>query len=251
MNKKNITNTLQPQSNTTAFKDGMKDGIPIGLGYLAVSFSLGIMAKKAGLTPFQGFLASFLCNASAGEYAGFSIIAASATYIEMALAIFIANARYLLMSCALVQRFSPKTSIFHRLIMAFDITDEVFAISIARPGFLNPYYTYGAMTTTMPLWAMGTALGVMAGNMLPVRLVSAFSVALYGMFLAVIIPPARKDKIIAGIIVACFTLSFLSCYIPFVKDMSDGTKTIVLTVLISTIAAIIFPHKEERSATND
>ena len=93
MNNKNITKTLQPQSNTTAFKDGMKDGIPIGLGYLAVSFSLGIMAKKAGLTPFQGFLASFLCNASAGEYAGFSIIAASATYIETALAIFIANAR--------------------------------------------------------------------------------------------------------------------------------------------------------------
>ena len=114
----------------------------------------------------------------------------------MALAIFIANARYLLMSFALSQRFSPKTSIFHRLIMAFDITDEVFAISIARPGFLNPYYTYGAMTTTMPLWAIGTALGVIAGNMLPLRLVSAFSVALYGMFLAVIIPPARKDKII-------------------------------------------------------
>lgn len=251
MNNKNITNTLQSQSNTTAFKDGMKDGVPIGLGYLAVSFSLGIMAKKAGLTPFQGFLASFLCNASAGEYAGFSIIAAGATYLEMALAIFIANARYLLMSCALVQRFSPKTSIFHRLIMAFDITDEVFAISIARPGFLNPYYTYGAMTTTMPLWAIGTALGVMAGNMLPNRLVSAFSVALYGMFLAVIIPPAKKDKIIAGLIVICFTLSFLSCYIPFIKEMSDGTKTIVLTVLISSIAAILFPRKEERAVTNE
>lgn len=251
MNNKNLTKTLQPQSNTTAFKDGMKDGVPIGLGYLAVSFSLGIMAKKAGLTPFQGFLASFLCNASAGEYAGFSIIAAGATYLEMALAIFIANARYLLMSCALVQRFSPKTSIFHRLIMAFDITDEVFAISIARPGFLNPYYTYGAMTTTMPLWAIGTALGVMAGNMLPNRLVSAFSVALYGMFLAVIIPPAKKDKIIAGLIVICFTLSFLSCYIPFIKEMSDGTKTIVLTVLISSIAAILFPRKEERAVTNE
>lgn len=251
MNNINTTTKLQPQSNTTAFRDGMKNGIPIGLGYLAVSFSLGIMAKKAGLTPFQGLLASFLCNASAGEYAGFSIIAAGATYLEMALAIFIANARYLLMSCAFVQRFSPKTSIFHRLIMAFDITDEVFAISIARPGFLNPYYTYGAMTTTMPLWAIGTALGVMAGNMLPIRLVSAFSVALYGMFLAVIIPPARKDKIIAGLIVICFVLSFLSCYIPFVKEMSDGTKTIVLTVLISAVAAIIFPRKEEREATND
>ena len=155
------------------------------------------------------------------------------------------------MSCALVQRFSQKTSIFHRLIMAFDITDEVFAISIARPGFLNPYYTYGAMATTMPLWAIGTALGVMAGNMLPNRLVSAFSVALYGMFLAVIIPPAKKDKIIAGLIVICFTLSFLSCYIPFIKEMSDGTKTIVLTVLISSIAAILFPRKEERAVTNE
>ena len=251
MNNINTTKKIQPQSNTTAFRDGIKDGIPIGLGYLAVSFSLGIMAKKAGLTPFQGLLASFLCNASAGEYAGFSIIAAGATYLEMALAIFIANARYLLMSCAFVQRFSPKTSIFHRLIMAFDITDEVFAISIARPGFLNPYYTYGAMTTTMPLWAIGTALGVMAGNMLPLRLVSAFSVALYGMFLAVIIPPARKDKIIAGLIVICFALSFLSCYIPFIREMSDGTKTIVLTVLISTVAAIIFPRKEEMETTND
>ena len=243
--------TFKIQSNSAVFVSGMKDGIPIGLGYLAVSFSLGIMAKKAGLSPFQGLLASFLCNASAGEYAGFSIIAAGATYLEMVLAIFIANARYLLMSCAMSQRFSANTSIFHRLTMAFDITDEVFAISIARPGFLNPYYTYGAMTTTMPLWAIGTALGVIAGNMLPIRLVSAFSVALYGMFLAVIIPPARKDKIIAGIIVICFALSFVSCYIPFIKEMSDGSKTIILTVLISTIAAIVFPRKEESEATND
>ena len=243
--------TFKIESNSSVFKSGMKDGIPIGLGYLAVSFSLGIMAKKAGLSPFQGLLASFLCNASAGEYAGFSIIAAGATYLEMVLAIFIANARYLLMSCAMSQRFSANTSIFHKLTMAFDITDEVFAISIARPGFLNPYYTYGAMTTTMPLWAIGTALGVIAGNMLPIRLVSAFSVALYGMFLAVIIPPARKDKIIAGIIVICFALSFISCYIPFIKEMSDGSKTIILTVLISTIAAILFPRKEESEAEND
>ena len=100
--------TFKIESNSSVFKSGMKDGIPIGLGYLAVSFSLGIMAKKAGLSPFQGLLASFLCNASAGEYAGFSIIAAGATYLEMALAIFIANARYLLMSCAMSQRFHLK-----------------------------------------------------------------------------------------------------------------------------------------------
>lgn len=239
------------QSNTSAFRSGMKDGIPIGLGYLAVSFSLGIMAKKAGLTPFQGFLTSLLCNASAGEYAGFSIIAATATYLEMALAIFIANARYVLMSCAMSQRLEPKLSIKHRLLMAFDITDEVFAISIARPGYLNPYYTYGAMATTIPCWAIGTALGVIAGNMLPLRLVSAFSVALYGMFLAVIIPQAKKDKIVAMLIVVSFVISFLGTYIPFIKDMSDGTRTIIFTVLISAIAAILFPHTDVEAKACD
>ncbi len=237
--------------NRTAFINGMKDGVPIGLGYLAVSFSLGIMAKKAGLTPFQGFLVSFLCNASAGEYAGFTIISACGTYLEMAIAIFIANARYLLMSCALSQRLSPKTSIKHRLLMAFDITDEVFAISIAKEGFLNPFYTYGAMTTTIPFWSMGTALGVMAGNLLPLRLVSAFSVALYGMFLAVIIPQAKKDKVVCGLVVFCFIASFVATYIPFVKDMSDGTRTIILTVLISAGAAILFPRRDDIPKNTD
>lgn len=236
------------KTNTNVFRKGMKDGIPIGLGYLAVSFSLGIMAKKAGLSPFQGFLASFLCNASAGEYAGFSIIAASATYIEMAIAIFVANARYLLMGCSMSQRLNPSLPLRHRLLMAFDITDEVFAISIARPGWLNPYYTYGAMVTTIPCWSIGTALGVMAGNMLPLRLVSAFSVALYGMFLAVIIPQAKKDKVIAGLIVVCFAVSYAGGYIPFIKDLSDGTKTIIFTVIISTIAAILFPRTNDKEA---
>lgn len=226
-----------------AFKSGMKDGIPIGLGYLAVSFSLGIMARKVGLTPFQGFLASLLCNASAGEYAGFTVIGAMASYLEMAIAILIANARYLLMSCSMSQRMKPGLSLRHRLIMAFDITDEVFAISIARDGWLNPYYTYGAMVTTMPFWAIGTALGVIAGNIMPERLVSAFSVALYGMFLAVIIPPAKKDKVIALIIAICFAISFSSSYIPFLKDLSDGTRTILFTIVISAVAALLFPKK--------
>ncbi len=240
-NTKKYNFTIQTSGN--AFKSGLRDGLPIGLGYLAVSFSLGIMARKVGLTPFQGFLTSLLCMASAGEYAGFTVIGALGTYLEMAIAILIANARYLLMSCSMSQRMESHLSLKHRLIMAFDITDEVFAISIARPGWLNPYYTYGAMVTTMPFWSIGTALGVVAGNMMPTRLVSAFSVALYGMFLAVIIPPAKKDKVIAGIIVVCFTVSYLSSYIPFIKDMSDGTKTIVFTIVISAMAALIFPKK--------
>ena len=147
---------LSISENKTAFRDGMRDGIPIGWGYLAVAFSLGIAARNAGLNAAQACLASLLCNASAGEYAGFTVIAANASYIEMAFLTLIANARYILMSCAMSQRMSPSTGSFHRIIMGFDITDELFGIAMARPGSLNPYYTYGAMLVSIPMWAAGT-----------------------------------------------------------------------------------------------
>ena len=131
------TNTLGTHFSRQALQNGMRDGVPIGLGYFAVSFSLGIAAKNAGLTPFQGFLASLLCNASAGEYAGFTLIAAGATYLELAIVTLIANARYLLMSCAMSQRLDPAMPGFHRPLMAFHITDELFGIAIARPGCLG------------------------------------------------------------------------------------------------------------------
>lgn len=150
----------------------MRDGIPIGLGYLAASFSLGIAAKNAGLTAFQGFLASALANASAGEYAAFTVIAGDAAYLEMIFVTLIANMRYLLMSCAMGQRLAPDTSLLHRLMMGYDVADELFGIAIARPGFLNPYYTYGAVLAAAPCWATGTALGVIAGNAVVLMLLS-------------------------------------------------------------------------------
>lgn len=225
--------------------EGMRDGFPIALGYFAVSFSLGIAARNAGLTPMQGFWASLLNNASAGEYAAFTLIAAKATYWEVAVITLIANARYLLMSCALAQRFAPETPFFHRLIVGYDVTDEIFGITIARPGYLNPYYTYGAILLAAPAWAIGTALGIMAGNVLPLRIVSALSVALYGMFLAIIIPPARKNRIVAGLVALSFALSFACEYLPGVATLSSGTRTILLTVLISGAAAVLFPVKQE------
>ena len=225
--------------------EGMRDGFPIALGYFAVSFSLGIAARNAGLTPMQGFWASLLNNASAGEYAAFTLIAAKATYWEVAVITLIANARYLLMSCALAQRFAPETPFFHRLIVGYDVTDEIFGITIARPGYLNPYYTYGAILLAAPAWAIGTALGIMAGNALPLRIVSALSVALYGMFLAIIIPPARKNRIVAGLVALSFALSFACEYLPGVASLSSGTRTILLTVLISGEAAVLFPVKQE------
>ena len=225
--------------------EGMRDGFPIALGYFAVSFSLGIAARNAGLTPMQGFWASLLNNASAGQYAAFTLIAVKATYWEVAVITLIANARYLLMSCALAQRFAPETPFFHRLIVGYDVTDEIFGITIARPGYLNPYYTYGAILLAAPAWAIGTALGIMAGNALPLRIVSALSVALYGMFLAIIIPPARKNRIVAGLVALSFALSFACEYLPGVAVLSSGTRTILLTVLISGAAAVLFPVKQE------
>lgn len=239
MNKKSI------------FCQGLRDGVPIGLGYLAVSFSLGVAAKQAGLNAFQGFLASLLNNASAGEYAGFTVIAANAAYIEMALITLIANARYLLMSCALSQHFAPDTPLRHRLLIGHYVTDEIFGITISRPGVLNPYYSYGAIAIAAPCWAFGTALGVTAGNLLPTRVVNALSVALFGMFLAVIIPPARKNRVVLVCVLISFLTSFLASRIPLTASLSEGTRTIILTIIISAAAAILFPVKSDEEEESE
>lgn len=230
-----------------AYIQGVRDGVPIGLGYFAVSFSLGIMAKNIGLAPLQAMVMSLLNNASAGEYMGLTMIAAGATYWEMALATLITNARYLLMSCAMSQRMDPDVPFRHRLFMSFDITDELFGITIARPGYLSPWYMYGGMTPSIPGWAIGTALGTLAGSILPVRVVSALSVALYGMFIAIFIPPARKDKVIAGLVALAFAFSWAFARLPVVSNLSDGTRTIILTVALSAGAAALFPRKEEEA----
>ena len=133
---------------------------------------------------------------------------------------------------------------YHRLIVGYDVTDELFGITIARPGYLNPFYTYGAILLAAPAWALGTAFGIMAGNALPLRIVSALSVALYGMFLAIIIPPAKKDKVVGVLVVISFALSFVCGYLPLISKLSDGTRTILLTVLIAGVAAILFPVKD-------
>jgi len=231
-----------------AFREGLRDGFPIGLGYLAVAFSLGITARNAGFSPFQGFLMSILVSASAGEYAAITVVAADGSYLQMALVILIANARYLLMSSALSQRFSQKTAAIHRFLVAFGVTDEIFAVTVARPGSLEPVYSYGAILIAVPLWAIGTALGIIAGNLLPAQIVSAFSVALYGMFLAVIFPAAKKDRHVAGLIAVCFIVSFACSRLPGISALSSGTKTIILTVVLSGLAAVLFPRKQEEES---
>lgn len=219
----------------------MRDGFPIGLGYFAVSFSLGIIAKKGGLTPIVGFFSSLFVRASAGEYAGYTSIATHASYWELVIITIIANARYLLMNCALSQKFSSATGIVKRILVGACCTDEIFGISIAWPGYLKPSYTFGATAIAGPMWALGTALGIVAGGTLPVRAVSALSVALYGMFLAIIVPPSKKDKAVAMAVVASFALSYLFSILPVVKTISAGTRTIILTIVIAAVAALLKP----------
>ena len=233
------------QLHLRAFLDGLHDGVPIGLGYFAVAFSLGISAHSAGLTAFQGFVASFLTIASAGEYAAFCSIAAGATYLEVALVTLTTNLRYLLMSASLSQKVPEYTPMIHRFLMSDCITDEIFGICIARSGPFSPCYSYGAFVASVPAWSVGTALGILLGNLLPDRLVMALSVALYGMFIAIIIPPIKQNRIIGGIIIVSFALSYLFRLpqIPYIGAWSDGTKTIFLTIAISLAAALLFPVK--------
>ena len=229
------------------FLHGLRDGIPIGIGYIAVSFALGINAREAGMNAFQGFIMSFFNHASAGEYAGIMSVAGRVTLWETALVICVANLRYLLMSCALSQRLEPNMPLGHRLLMGFGLTDEIFAAGIGQKGYVHPYYVYGLMAMAIPLWSAGTALGILAGNILPGWIVSALSVALYGMFLAIIIPESRKDKVIAGLVALSFALSWLLSRLKATSGISEGMRVILITVSLSALAAVFFPIKDEET----
>ncbi|SDB07913.1 Predicted branched-chain amino acid permease (azaleucine resistance) [Pseudobutyrivibrio sp. YE44] len=224
--------------------EGLRDGFPIGLGYFAVAFSLGILARTAFFTPIQGFVNSFFNHASAGEYAVYTVVAAGASYVEMAIMTLVVNARYLLMSTALSQKFNEKTPMLHRILVGFTVTDELFAITIKRPGYIAPFYNYAAFFVAAGSWSLGTACGIIAGELMPTRVVSALSVALYGMFLACIMPEARKHRIVAVLIGVSFVLSYVASRVKLFAGISGGTKTIILTVAIASIAAILFPHPE-------
>ena len=226
------------------FAKGMRAGIPIALGYFAVSVALGIAATKAGISSFQAALTSLLINASAGEYAGFSLIAAGASYVEVTIMEAIANARYLLMSASLSQKLKPGTGTLQRLLLGFTVTDEIFGVSIALPVPLDPCFTYGTFCVATMGWTSGTFLGAMLGDILPWRLLSALSVGLYGMFISVFIPEAKKNRVVAALVAISFLLSFACGYLPFLRNLSEGIRVILLTVVISLAAAILFPIKE-------
>ncbi|MGY3725496.1 Predicted branched-chain amino acid permease (azaleucine resistance) [Granulicatella balaenopterae] len=224
---------------------GMHDAAPIALGYFAVAFAIGITAREVGLTTFQAWLASLLVMASAGQYAGFLIIGSHGSLIEMALMILIANARYFLMGCAFSQKIDPNEAKYHRLLMAHGLTDEIFALGIAKNGYVHPFYQYGAMLLAMPGWSFGTVVGVIAGSILPPSVVAALGVALFGMFIAIIIPAAKDDRSIGIVVVTSFVVSLVTTKWTMLASMSPGTRTVILTIILSVLAALLLPLNEE------
>lgn len=227
------------------FIAGIHDGIPICLGYIAVSFTFGIMAKNSGLSTWEAVLISASNLTSAGQFAGISLITAQAAYLEMAFTQLIINLRYCLMSCALSQKLDPHSPFFHRFFISYGVTDEIFGVSVCKGGSLSPCYSYGLISVAAPGWVFGTFLGIVSGNILPARIISALSVSLYGMFIAVVIPPARENKVIAGIVVVSMMMSFVFTKMPFLSTISSGFRIIILTLLIAGIAAALFPVKED------
>lgn len=223
------------------FAAGIQDGIPICLGYLAVSFTFGIMAKKVGVSIFDTVLISITNVTSAGQFAGLSLIASTASYIEMAITQLIINLRYSLMSCALSQKIDPKAPFFHRFFIAYGVTDEIFGVSVSKEGKISPFFSYGVIAIAVGGWVLGTFLGILSGNILPARAISALSVALYGMFIAIIIPPAKENRILAGIIVLSMAASLLFTEAPVLRNISSGFRIIIITLVIAGLAAWFFP----------
>lgn len=221
----------------------MLHGLPIALGYLSVSFGFGIMAVKSGLSVFASAMISVTNLTSAGQAAGVGIIAAGGTLLEMALTQLIINLRYSLMSLSLSQKLSPKFTLPHRLMASYGITDEIFAVASAQPCLLTPSYMYGMILMAFLGWVSGTILGASAGEILPKEITDAMGIVLYGMFLAIIIPPSRKQKSVLFTVVSAALISILFKFV--FKSVSSGFAIIISALAAASLGALLFPVKDD------
>lgn len=227
------------------FQCGLKDGVPIALGYFSVSFSFGILALGGGLSIFQAALTSLTNVTSAGQFAGLQIIIAGGTLLEMVMTQFIINLRYALMSLSLSQKLSENVTFWQRLVIAFANTDEIFAVAMNHGKSLTFPYMAGLQILPILGWTAGTAVGAAAGSILPGAVNSALSVALYGMFIAVVVPVAKKVRPVLLVVLLAMTMSCLIYYLPVFSRISAGVSIIICTVAASAAGAVLFPVHEE------
>ncbi len=230
--------------NHKIFKNGFRDGIAVGLGYFAVSFTFGMASAANGLSVWQAVLISLTNVTSAGQFSGLEIIAASGTYVEIALTQLIINLRYCLMSFSLSQKLDRSAPSWHRYFMAYSVTDEIFALDASQNGPLSPVYHYGITSVAVPGWVLGTLVGAISGNILPAFVISALGVAIYGMFLAIIIPTAKKDHAVLLVVLSAMGLSFLFAVLPGLKKITPGFVIILTTVIVAGVAAKLKPTED-------
>ncbi len=226
---------------------GMKAGMPVCIGYFSVSFGFGTMAVAQGLTLWQAALISASNLTSAGQFAGLTVIAAGAALIEIILTQLVINSRYALMSLALGQRLGPQVGTGKRLLAAFFNTDELFALGMSREGPLTVSYFVGAGTVAALGWTGGTALGALAGSVLPASLRAALGVMLYGMFIAIVVPQARQEKPMLVCMVLALVLSCLFAWVPVLNAVSGGIAIVACTVAAAALCAVVFPVADEEA----
>ena len=227
------------------FLKGVKHGLPIGLGYLSVSFAFGMQCTDNGLSVLQALLISMTNLTSAGQLAGLQVMAAGSTLLEMALTQFIINLRYALMGLSLGQKLGPSMNTPRRMFFAFANTDEIFAVASAQPERLHHLYLYGLMLMPYIGWSLGTFLGAAAGQLLPPFVCSALGIAIYGMFLAIILPPARKERSVRAVVLMAIAVSLLFRAVPLLRGVSGGFVIIICAVVAATLGAVLFPVREE------
>lgn len=231
------------------FQKGVHDGIPIALGYLSVSFGFGILAANLGLTVLQAVGISASNLTSAGQVAGVGIIAAGGTLIEMVLTQLVINIRYSLMALSLSQKLDESFTTPHRMMAAFGITDEIFAVAASQKGKINPRYMYGLIAISFVGWTTGTLLGAAAGQVLPQALTDAMGIVLYGMFLAIVIPPAREHKGVLAVAAVAVACSMLFYYV--FTAVSSGFAIIICAVIAAALGAHFFPVEEEEEQAEE
>ncbi|MBQ9968167.1 MAG: AzlC family ABC transporter permease [Oscillospiraceae bacterium] len=227
------------------FLAGMKAGMPVCIGYFSVSFGFGAMAVAQGLAIWQAILISATNLTSAGQFAGLTVIAAGAAMIEMVLTQLVINSRYALMSLAIGQRFGPKVGTGKRLCAAFFNTDEVFALGMSRGKELTTSFFVGAGVVSAIGWTGGTAMGAVAGSLLPQDIRMALGVMLYGMFIAIVVPQAREEKPLLIAVVFALLFSCLFAWAPGLREVSGGLAIVICTVAAAALCAALFPVKDE------
>lgn len=226
------------------FVRGLKAGIPIGLGYLSVSFTFGIMAVSYGFKWWQAVLISMTTVTSAGQFAGIQIMLMPGNYIEMLISQLTINIRYSFMSISLSQKADSKFKGIYRWIMGALMTDEVFAVSITEPVVTRSFFA-GLMTIPYLGWSIGTLAGALLGNVLPDSLISAFGLAIYGMFIAIVIPEMKQSKAVIYVVIAALVISSIFYYVPLLKEISSGLAISICAIIAAVAGAILFPVKEE------